>query len=99
MNDPWLSLQHLPDHDISLLSAALLIAKDEYPSLERMTLHSAAQPLAQWTDDELSDAIAALQRWTAAGSPPIGMGTTIEGEATTEVTLLPGEVAAINPAT
>ena len=68
-------------------------------SLTPKDVHIAAQPLAQWTDDELSDAIAALQRWTAAGSPPIGMGTTIEGEATTEVTLLPGEVAAINPAT
>ena len=33
MNDPWLSLQHAADHDISLLSAALLVAKDEYPGL------------------------------------------------------------------
>ncbi|MEO8673430.1 MAG: tetratricopeptide repeat protein [Tahibacter sp.] len=33
MNDPWLSLQHLPDHQIPLLSTALLIAKDEYPAL------------------------------------------------------------------
>ncbi|HSX61770.1 MAG TPA: tetratricopeptide repeat protein [Tahibacter sp.] len=33
MNDPWLGLQHAVDHEISLLSAALLVAKDEYPSL------------------------------------------------------------------
>lgn len=33
MNDPWLGLQHTADQDISLLSAALLVAKDEYPSL------------------------------------------------------------------
>ena len=33
MNEPWLSLRHLDDTDIPLLSAALLIAKDEYPSL------------------------------------------------------------------
>lgn len=33
MNDPWLGLQHAADHEISLLSAALLIAKDEYPAL------------------------------------------------------------------
>jgi regulator of sirC expression with transglutaminase-like and TPR domain len=33
MNDPWLRLQHSADQDISLLSAALLVAKDEYPSL------------------------------------------------------------------
>ncbi|UXI69053.1 SirB1 family protein [Tahibacter amnicola] len=34
MNDPWLGLQHAADRDISLLSAALLIAKDEYPDLQ-----------------------------------------------------------------
>jgi len=33
MNEPWLNLRHLDDTDIPLLSAALLIAKDEYPSL------------------------------------------------------------------
>lgn len=33
MNNPWLGLQHATDHEISLLSAALLVAKDEYPSL------------------------------------------------------------------
>jgi regulator of sirC expression with transglutaminase-like and TPR domain len=33
MNDPWLHLQHAADRDISLLSAALLVARDEYPSL------------------------------------------------------------------
>ena len=33
MNDPWLRLQHASDRDISLLSASLLIAKDEYPEL------------------------------------------------------------------
>ena len=33
MNEPWLSLRHLDDTPIPLLSAALLIAKDEYPSL------------------------------------------------------------------
>lgn len=33
MNDPWLGLQHAADHEISLLSAALLVAKDEYPAL------------------------------------------------------------------
>lgn len=33
MTDPWLGLQHAVDHDISLLSVALLIAKDEYPAL------------------------------------------------------------------
>lgn len=33
MNDPWLQLQHAADRDISLLSAALLVARDEYPSL------------------------------------------------------------------
>ena len=33
MNDPWLSLQQASDRDISLLSASLLIAKDEYPAL------------------------------------------------------------------
>ena len=33
MNEPWLSLRHVADTDIPLLSAALLIAKDEYPSL------------------------------------------------------------------
>lgn len=33
MKDPWLGLQHAVDHEISLLSAALLVAKDEYPAL------------------------------------------------------------------
>lgn len=33
MNEPWQTLRHLDDTDIPLLSAALLIAKDEYPSL------------------------------------------------------------------
>lgn len=33
MNDPWLRLQRAPDREISLLSASLLIAKDEYPEL------------------------------------------------------------------
>lgn len=33
MNDPWLRLQHAADRDISLLSAALLVARDEYPTL------------------------------------------------------------------
>jgi regulator of sirC expression with transglutaminase-like and TPR domain len=33
MNEPWLDLRHLADTDIPLFSAALLIAKDEYPSL------------------------------------------------------------------
>ncbi|MBL8297259.1 MAG: tetratricopeptide repeat protein [Rhodanobacteraceae bacterium] len=37
MNDPWLGLQHAADHEISLFSAALLVAKDEYPVLSCLT--------------------------------------------------------------
>jgi regulator of sirC expression with transglutaminase-like and TPR domain len=33
MNESWQTLRHLDNPDIPLLSAALLIAKDEYPSL------------------------------------------------------------------
>lgn len=33
MNDPWLGLQSAVDNEIPLLSAALLVAKDEYPAL------------------------------------------------------------------
>jgi regulator of sirC expression with transglutaminase-like and TPR domain len=33
-NDPWDALSSLPDEEIPLLPAALLIARDEYPSLD-----------------------------------------------------------------
>ncbi|MEO8957852.1 MAG: tetratricopeptide repeat protein [Rudaea sp.] len=36
MHDPWLALRGVDDSDIPLFSTALLIAKDEYPALDRI---------------------------------------------------------------
>ncbi|MGA9333637.1 MAG: tetratricopeptide repeat protein [Rudaea sp.] len=36
MHDPWLALRGVDDSDIPLFSTALLIAKDEYPKLDRV---------------------------------------------------------------
>lgn len=53
MNDPWLGLQHAADHDISLLSAALLVAKDEYPALDCVDYERRIDDYAQRLDQQL----------------------------------------------
>src|SRR5687767_11202412 len=55
MNDPWLRLQHAADRDISLLSAALLIAKDEYPDLRAAEYERRVEEYAATLATDLSE--------------------------------------------